>query len=474
MQPEIPARIQNANAGPLGTGQTQRLFSYLESEARDPVAVLIRGGRVVDPSQRIDRQADVLITGDRITEIGASVQAPEGVAIIDAGGLVVAPAFIDAHVHLRDPGFPKKETLETGARAALRGGYASICCMPNTNPALDNAERIADIVERARSLPVRVFPVGAISVGRRGETVADLEGMAAAGAVGFSDDGDSTRSGRVMRDALERAASLGRRVMVHCDEWTLAAGGVMNEGAVSHDLGLPGTPAAAEEIIIARDIELARLTGGRLHIQHVSTARGRALVHQAKRDGLDVSAEVTPHHLLMTEEWVAGRRRFAGEREIVPGPCPDPNARVNPPLRTERDAMTLLAGLVDGTFDIVATDHAPHAVGDKPDDLALAAPGMIGLELALPLMLRLVRSGRLSLPVLIEAMSTRPARIFGLPGGTLRPGNPADVVVFDPDARWVVDGRTIVSRSKNTPLTGMTMTGAVIWTIVGGEVRYHA
>lgn len=428
---------------------------------------------MVDPAQRIDREANVLITGDRISAVGPGLTSPDNAIIIDAPGLVVTPAFIDAHVHLRDPGFPQKETLETGARAAVRGGFASICCMPNTNPALDMAERVADIVGRSRSLPVRVFPVGAISVGRQGEVVADLEGMAAAGAVGFSDDGDSTRSSRVMRDALARSARLGRRVMVHCDEWTLAASGVMNEGAVSQDLGLPGAPAAAEEIIIARDIELARLTGGRLHIQHVSTARGRALVRQAKRDGLDVSAEVTPHHLLMTEEWVAGRRRFAGERVTVSGTCPDPNARVNPPLRTKQDAMALLAGLVDGTFDIVATDHAPHTTDDKPADLSLAAPGMIGLELALPLMLRLVRSGRLSLSLLIEAMSTRPAQIFGLPGGTLRPGNVADVVVFDPEASWVVDERSIISRSKNTPLQGMTMTGAVKWTIVGGEVRYH-
>ena len=429
---------------------------------------------MVDPAQRIDREADVLITGDCIAAIGSDLQAPVGAVIIDARGLVVAPAFIDAHVHLRDPGFLHKETLETGAQAAIRGGFSSICCMPNTNPALDTAERVADVVKRAQSLPVRVFPVGAISVGRQGEIVADLEGMAAAGAVGFSDDGDSTRSSRVMRDALARSARLGRRVMVHCDEWTLAAGGVMNEGPVSQDLGLPGVPAAAEEIIIARDIELARITGGRLHIQHVSTARGRALVRQAKRDGLDVSAEVTPHHLLMTEDWVAGRRRFAGEREIVPGPCPDPNARVNPPLRTEQDALALVAGLLDGTLDIVATDHAPHATDEKPAELSRAAPGMIGLELALPLMLRLVRSRRLSLPGLIEAMSTRPARVFGLPGGTLRPGNVADVVVFDPETRWVVDERTIISRSKNTPLGGMTMTGAVKWTIEGGEARYHA
>ena len=467
-------RNQSANVGPLGTGRTQRLFSYSGSETRETTAVFVRGGRVVDPTQRIDREADLLITGDHITAIGAGLPAPNDTFIIDAHGLVVGPAFIDAHVHLRDPGFTQKETLETGAHAAARGGFSSICCMPNTSPALDAAERVADIVARSARLPVRVFPVGAISVGRQGEALADLEGMAEAGAVGFSDDGDSTRNSRVMRDALALSARLGRRIMVHCDDWDLAASGVMNEGAISRELELPGVPAAAEEIILARDIQLARLTGGRLHIQHVSTARGVALVRQAKRDGLDVSAEVTPHHLLMTEEWLAGRRRFAGERGTVPGLCPDPNARVNPPLRTEQDAMALVAGLVDGTFDLVATDHAPHAVGDKPVDLTRAAPGMIGLELALPLMLRLVSAGRLTLPALIEALATGPARVFGLPGGTLRPGTMADVVVFDPEAHWVVDESTITSRSTNTPLRGMTMTGAVKWTIIGGEVRYHA
>ncbi|MBX6341407.1 MAG: dihydroorotase, partial [Thermomicrobiaceae bacterium] len=347
-------------------------------------------------------------------------------------------------------------------------------CMPNTTPPLDTPERVADVVARAKGLPARIYPIGAISIGRKGEALADLDGMAAAGAIGFSDDGDSTRSSLVMRRALEWSARGGRPIMVHCEDWTLLDGGVMHEGAVSRELGLPGIPAAAEEIILARDIELARLTGGWLHALHVSTARGRDLVRAAKREGLRVTAEVMPHHLLMTDEWVAGRRRFVGSLEEVPGPRPDPNAKVNPPLRTEADARALLEGLRDGTFDIVATDHAPHATEDKPGDLRRAAFGMIGLEFALPLMLQLVARSEIGLSRMVEWLSTAPAALLGLPGGTLRPGAVADVVLFDPESVWTVTEASIVSKSKNTPLLGMTLRGAVTLTLVGGEVRYRA
>lgn len=436
--------------------------------------ILIRGGRIVDPSQQLDARADLLISGDRIEAIGADLAVPNGTETIDASGMVVAPGLIDAHVHLRDPGFPAKETLETGAAAALRGGFTAVCCMPNTNPPLDTAERVAEVVARGRDTGVRLFPIGTISQGREGAVMADLIGMAEAGAIGFSDDGDSTRSTKVMRQALEWSAAAGKPIMVHAEDWTLAPDGVMNEGAVSCELGLPGIPGAAEEITTGRDIEVARLTGGWLHVLHVSTAHALRLVRDAKRDGVHVTAEVMPHHLLLTDEWVAGRRRFVGESKTVAGPCPDPNAKVNPPLRPESDAFALLEGLKDGTFDIIATDHAPHAPEDKPDDLRRAASGMIGLELALPLLLRLVDSGRISLSWIIDRLSTAPAKLFGLPGGTLRPGSEADVVVFDPARDWVVDERTIASRSKNTPLLGMTVRGAVQMTLVRGEVRYRA
>ena len=438
------------------------------------MAIVIRNGRVVDPSQDFDAVADLVVDAGRVVAIGADLAVPDGAEIVDAGGWIVTPGLVDVHTHLRDPGFAAKETLETGAAAALRGGFTSICCMSNTNPALDRAEHIADIVERAHDLPVRIFPLGSITVGRALETLADLQGMARAGAVGFSDDGESTRNAQTMREALEWSAESGLPIMVHCEDWSLINGGVMHEGAVSRELGLPGLPAAAEEIIINRDIELARITGGWLHVLHVSTARGRELVRRAKFDGLRVTGEVMPHHLLMTDEWVAGRRRFVGSDQESTGPRPDPNAKVNPPLRTAADAQALLGGLLDGTFDIIATDHAPHALVDKPSDLTHAASGMIGFEVAVPMLLELVRDGRLPMPLLVELLSTRPAQLFHLPGGTLRPGSVADVTLIDPNREWIVDASSLASRSKNTPLLGMTLRGKVSLTMVEGEIRYRA
>ncbi|HET7036512.1 MAG TPA: dihydroorotase [Thermomicrobiaceae bacterium] len=435
--------------------------------------LFIQGGRVIDPEQGLDEVADILVSGDRIAAVGPSLTRPGGVDKLNAHGMLVMPGLVDVHAHLRDPGFTAKETLETGAQSALKGGFTTVCCMPNTDPALDTPERVADIVTRARELPLRLFPLGAISLERRGEELADLAGMTEAGAVGFSDDGDSTRSSQVMREALAWSKDSGKPIMVHCEDWTLINGGVMHEGAVSRELGLPGIPAAAEEIITNRDIELARLTGGWLHVLHVSTALGRDLVRRAKEQGVPVTAEVMPHHLLLTDEWVAGRRRFVGDERVYRTVCPDPNAKVNPPLRGEADARALLAGLREGTFDILATDHAPHAPEDKSDDLLRAANGMIGFELALPLLLRLVRAGDLSLLMLVDLLSTRPARLFGLPGGRLRPGSPADLIVVDPEQEWNVNETTIASKSKNTPLLGMTVQGKVRLTMVNGEVRYR-
>jgi dihydroorotase len=435
--------------------------------------LLIRGGRVIDPAQNLDTVTDVLIQDGKIAEIGDGIGGPPGTKEIDARGKIVTPGLIDVHVHFRDPGFTEKETLETGALAAAAGGFTSVFCMPNTSPALDSAERIADVVSRSAGLPTRIYPIGAISVGRQGDELADLEGMAQAGAIGFSDDGDSTRSSTVMRRALELSRDLNVPVMVHCEDWTLINGGAINEGPVSDELGLPGLTSAAEEIIIGRDIELARLTGGWLHVLHVSTERGRDMVRRAVREGVRVTAEVMPHHLLLTDDWVAGRRKFVGDDELHPGPSPDPNAKVNPPLRTERDARALLEGVIDGTFEILATDHAPHAQADKTDDLRAAASGMIGLEVAVPLLLELVRRDELPLSLMVERLTAAPARIFNLPGGTLAVGSPADVTVIDPEAEWTVDEASIKSKSKNTPLLGMKVRGRATMTILGGEIVYE-
>ncbi len=436
--------------------------------------ILLRGGHVVDPASGINGRADVLVRDGVVAAIGA-LDAPAGARVDDVDGLVVAPGLIDVHVHLRVPGFEAKETLETGTAAAAAGGFTTVFCMPNTRPALDSVEAIRwlneEIAIRAR---VRVRPIAAITTGRAGEKAVDFDALAALGVVGFSDDGDTTADSAIMRAALEASARLNLPVMVHCEDKALAHG-AMHEGDVSRALGIPGIPAAAEEIIIARDIMLARLTGGWLHVCHVSTGLGADLVRQAKAEGLRVTAEVMPHHLTMTDEWVAGSRRLVNvdEREGAPGRPSDPDTKVNPPLRPEADAVALLAALKEGTFDLVSTDHAPHAAPEKQgSEFAKAAFGLSGSEFALPTMLALVRAGHITLRDAIERLSAVPARLWGLDGGTLAPGAPADIVVFDPDERWVVTPESLHTKSPNTPLLGMELRGRVRMTLVGGEERY--
>lgn len=438
--------------------------------------VLIRGGRVLDPANGIDGTYDLLVRDGRIAEIG-SVDAEDGVPEFDAAGCLVTPGWIDVHVHLRDPGFPEKETMETGTAAAAAGGFTGIACMPNTKPALDSPEIIADLVSRAKaSGSVRVYPIATITRGRTGGEAVDFDAVIAAGAIGWSDDGDTTANSAIMRAALEASLRLDRPVIVHCEDKAIADG-AMHEGDISREMGIAGIPAAAEEIIIGRDIMLAEMTGGWLHVCHVSTARGAELVAEGKRRGVHVTAEVMPHHLSMTDEWVAGDRTLHNTNlpAGATGKPGDPNTKVNPPLRPQFNTVGLLEALKDGTFDCLGTDHAPHAAPEKEgSSFEQAAMGMSGLEFAFPLTWGLVQAGHLSAYDLVRLWTVEPAHILREESGTLSIGAPADVTVFDPARTWTVTPEELRTKSANTPLLGMTLTGRAVLTLVDGEERFRA
>ncbi len=425
--------------------------------------LLIRGGRIIDPGRGIDETGSLLVGTDGILWQGRGDEVPSrsGYSVLDAGGLIVCPGFIDLHCHLRQPGFENKETIATGTRAAARGGFTTVCCMPNTEPPLDNREIIKYVTKLAdKEGVVRVLPVGCVSKGRKGIELAPLSELAELGVIGFSDDGSPVSDPEIMRQALEYSRESGLPVIEHCEDTGLAGSGVINEGAVSEKLGLPGIPAAAEETMVARDIELARLTGGWLHVAHVSTAGSVELIRRAKSEGVQVTAEVTPHHLTLTEEKV-----------IECGTM----AKVNPPLRTEDDVNALIQGLNDDTIDVIATDHAPHAGADKQGDFAGAAFGISGFETALGSLMGLVHNGRITLNSLISKLTFRPAKMIGERhgiSGTLAVGVPADIVIFDPDKEWVVNPEEFVSKGKNTPLAGSTLRGKVMATIFRGKMVY--
>ena len=388
----------------------------------------------------------------------------------EAKGYLVVPGFIDLHAHLREPGFEDSETIETGRRAALRGGFTTICAMPNTEPAIDSPGMLKELHARGDSVDgARVLFVAAITRGRKGRELADMVELAAAGAIAFSDDGSPVEDARLFRSALEYARVTGRPVIEHPQDLALSARGVMHEGAVSARLGLPGMPAAAEEAAVARDIALARMTGARLHLTHLSTAGSIDLVRRAKADAVPVTCDVTPHHLAMTDEWVAGSRALAWEveDEALLGVPYDSSTKVNPPLRGRADVRALWAGLVDGTVDAIATDHAPHASVQKDVEFDQAAFGISGLETALALVLGGVGVHWAALGTVIEALTVGPARVLGID----RPRD--DWTVIDRDAEWVVRADVLASKGKNTPLIGRTLTGRVVATVVAGEVRYE-
>jgi dihydroorotase len=424
------------------------------------VNILIKGGKVIDPSQQIDRKADLLIEDGRVALI---VQDPladsllgDGAEVFDATGLIVAPGFIDLHVHLREPGEEYKETIASGAASAVAGGFTSICAMPNTKPVNDNASVTRFIIDKAREARLaRVYPVGAITRESKGEELAEMAEMKQAGAVAVSDDGRPVMDSQVMRHAMEYARDHGLIVVDHCQDLQLAAGGVMNEGRYSTLLGLKGMSRAAEDSHVARDIMLAELTGARIHIAHISTAGSVELVRRAKKQGLAVTCEVTPHHLALTDAAVVGF---------------DTNTKMSPPLRSEEDRAALIEGVRDGTIDAIATDHAPHHLDEKMLEYDRAPSGVVGLETALGLALTVLHhSGNVSLSRIIEMLTIGPARAFSLPGGTLAVGSPADVALIDPDREWTVEPQRFKSKSRNTPFAGWKLRGLVVETLVGGR-----
>jgi dihydroorotase len=422
--------------------------------------LLIRGGTLVDPTAHGAAPGDLLIEDGRIVAAGA----PGTLAAADADeygarGLLVLPGLVDMHVHLREPGYEYKETIATGAKAALAGGFTSLACMANTEPVNDSAAVTQFILDRARIAGgARVYPIGALSLGLKGERLAEIGEMHRAGIVAVSDDGRPVMHAGLMRRALEYTRMFGLPVIAHEEDEHLADRGVMNEGATALRLGLRGTPAAAEEVMIARDVALVRLTGGRLHVAHVSTAGAVALIREAKAQGLAVTAEVTPHHLFLTEEAVEGYGT---------------DAKMAPPLRTRADVEALRAALADGTIDAIATDHAPHHRDEKEVEFESAANGIVGLETALPLALRLVAEGVADLPTIVARMTIGPARVLGLPAGTLAAGAAADVTLVDPARRWRVEARSFRSKGRNTPFEGWDVVGRTVAVLVGGRLVHE-
>jgi dihydroorotase len=430
--------------------------------SRPTETIIIQGGTVIDPG-RFHGRADVMIQGGKIIDIGhplkSRLQGPEPCRTIAANGCIISPGFVDLHCHLREPGFEYKETIQSGAASAVAGGFTSICCMPNTQPVNDNGSITEFILTKGREAgTARIFPIGAITKRSEGEELADIGELVEAGCIAISDDGRPVMNSLVMRRAMEYAKAFGVPVVDHCEDLHLSCGGSMNEGLISTELGIPGIPNASEEVMVARNLSLAHLTGVHVHLAHLSTARSVELVREAKRQGLPVSAEVCPHHFSVTEEAVRGYNS---------------NAKMNPPLRADADVQALKAGLRDGTIDVIATDHAPHALQEKQLEFDSAPFGIVGFETALPLTLRLVTEGVLSLEEALDKLTNRPAQLFHLPVGTLEVGKDADLTIFDPEEEWVIDPNRFYSKSRNTPFGGWTVKGRIKKTLVGGRLVYE-
>ncbi|MFW6102263.1 MAG: dihydroorotase [Chloroflexota bacterium] len=437
------------------------------------MSLLIHGGRIIDPSQGIDQIGDLLIAEGKIMQIGGTVTPRPALSVIlskaknlDASGLVVCPGFIDLHCHLREPGFEDKETIATGTKAAAIGGFATVCCMANTEPPLDTPATVDWVKQKAsRDGLVAVLPIACITKARKGEELTDMDGLAEAGVVAFSDDGDPVASSQIMRRAMEHSRDLALPIIDHCEDKALSGGGIMNESEMSAKLGIKGIPTAAEEAMLARDLTLAKQTRARLHIAHASTKGSVELIRHAKEEGISVTAEVTPHHLTLTEEKIAGES---------PNDPFDTKAKVNPPLRTDEDIQALIEGLKGGVIDAIATDHAPHTLADKNCGLELAAFGISGFETAFGCLMSLVHQGEISLTQLISKLTCEPAKIIGRNNelGTLKAGAPANITILDPDREWIVDSRNFASKGKNTPYDGYKFKGKAMATIANGRIVY--
>ena len=425
--------------------------------------LLLKGGRVIDPSQGMDTVTDILMEDGKISQIKKGIPLPKAgskdtLRVIDLKGKIIAPGLIDMHTHLREPGFEYKETVRTGSEAAVAGGFTAIACMANTDPVNDNRSVTEFILKQARlAAMAQVYPVAAISKGQAGEVLTEFGDLKSAGAVAFSDDGNPVADSGLMRHALEYAAAFDMPVISHCEDQGLSARGLMHEGFVSTQLGLPGIPSIAEDIMVARDIDLARFTGTRLHIAHVSTAGSVQAIREAKSAGVHVTAETAPHYFTLTDESL---RKFSTHFKMYP------------PLRGADDVEAVKEGLRDGTIDAIASDHAPHSSIEKDVEFAYAANGIIGLETSLSVCLKLVHDGILTIQQLIEKMSVNPARILKIPKGSLAPGCDADITVIDPDRSWTVDADAFHSKGRNCPFHGWDLTGKAIVTIVGGEIKY--
>lgn len=431
---------------------------------------LIKGARVIDPANGVDAAKDVLIRAGKIAQVGESITSDD-LAVIEAQGLVLTPGFVDLHCHLREPGFEYKETIATGTQAAVRGGFSTVCSMANTDPVVDTPDTIALILARAReAAAARVFPLAAVTRGLDGKQLVEMAALAEAGAVAFSDDGMPVADARMMRHALEYSLLVNKPIVNHCEEPALAHGGVMNEGTTSLRLGLRGMPAEAEETMIARDALLARRSGAHVHIAHVSTLGSVELIRAAKQKGIRITAEVTPHHLTLTDSLVA----HSLDAESGEPLAYDTHAKVNPPLRTSRDVSAVIEGLNDGTIDAIATDHAPHGTTDKLCEYSEAASGISCLETAFSQAFQLVQAQQVSLNTLISKLTNEPSQVFGLPTGTLSVGAPADVTLLDLETEWKVNPEEFASKGKNTPIAGTTLPGKVAMTLVAGNLVYAA